>query len=329
MVSGVDLMRLGTNVDIAPEGQPIDIAVCPQAPAPLYRAKRVDVAPDGIPISVGVACESSQLRYSRIFDVAPDGQLINLGENPCCDSDDCVATGDAFHPCCAGIPGAIYMTVRWRLRMEWVDGPDDIFDGYEIDLDYGFAPGPDIYWWRGSEAVSGVGDRGGQPSLTPSTTDCAPGTAFQLGGSFTWWFSPFFPFTRILFPLAPEAGQTISLGTFCKAPCTFSFLNLRFQRDNVEGPISRYNAYFVAPPAMMMAMRAGEEESPPPCSHLGRDLTGPERQRNNLVHGKTWRLCLEGYGRKLEDGSVANCPCEGCRPSCPGYRVAPGATQEE
>lgn len=57
-----------------------------------------------------------------------------------------------------------------------------------------------------------------------------------------------------------------------------------------------------------------------PCAHLGRALTGPERQRHGKDHRRRWALCLHP---EIPLGQFA-CGCKGCGPACPGYSPRPG-----
>jgi hypothetical protein len=54
---------------------------------------------------------------------------------------------------------------------------------------------------------------------------------------------------------------------------------------------------------------------PPECRFLGRELTGPERDRHGLGHGRRWSLCL-ATAKPL---GPHVCPCAGCGPGCRGY----------
>lgn len=53
-----------------------------------------------------------------------------------------------------------------------------------------------------------------------------------------------------------------------------------------------------------------------PCQHLGRDLTGPERERHGKDHARRWSLCLHP---EIPLGQFV-CPCKGCDSGCRGYQ---------
>lgn len=52
-----------------------------------------------------------------------------------------------------------------------------------------------------------------------------------------------------------------------------------------------------------------------PCTHLGDELTGLERDARNLDHRRPWRWCRHP-DKPLGE---AVCGCAGCGPSCSGY----------
>lgn len=53
----------------------------------------------------------------------------------------------------------------------------------------------------------------------------------------------------------------------------------------------------------------------PPCAHLGRELTGAERDSLGLPHAKQWHECDKGHGLV--------CPCQHCK-TCPDYEADRG-----
>jgi hypothetical protein len=60
----------------------------------------------------------------------------------------------------------------------------------------------------------------------------------------------------------------------------------------------------------------------PPCPHLGRLLTGLEREARGITHVRRWKYCLH-ESRPLGD---VVCECQGCGPGCWGYpTVSKGA----
>lgn len=52
-----------------------------------------------------------------------------------------------------------------------------------------------------------------------------------------------------------------------------------------------------------------------PCSLLGDELTGLERDARNLDHRRPWRWC----GHPDKPLGEAVCGCAGCGPGCNGY----------
>jgi hypothetical protein len=81
----------------------------------------------------------------------------------------------------------------------------------------------------------------------------------------------------------------------------------------------------------------GPEIEVAPCRHVGRDLTGYEREKAGLGHTKKWTKCdhPNRIGLAATTSMTGNvwlaqshatggavCPCKGCGPNCPGYSPA-------
>lgn len=75
-----------------------------------------------------------------------------------------------------------------------------------------------------------------------------------------------------------------------------------------------------ANPPPLAATRAAE-----PCTLLGSELTGTQRDARGLGHAKKWSLCLHP-DKPL--GEVV-CPCRGCGPGCRGYTPDPASQPTE
>lgn len=57
----------------------------------------------------------------------------------------------------------------------------------------------------------------------------------------------------------------------------------------------------------------------PVCRFRGDELTGPEREKAGVGHGRMWFHCELGKQLTPDTPPGVVCPCKGCGPGCGGY----------